>query len=374
MIRLAATLAALRPGRRALALPLVAALPLLSTGCGPSVQVQLGMKNVPLDITVGNRPLQEPARPGAPTPAPLAEALPAFNVPIIGAPAAATSPPRSSGFVLPPPPPDEMAACPPLDPTRPSPAAATPEVTTTATSGQWAYRQTGTVSRGGAAAVPLDPAASRTVSGAHETSQGVFVFSETGAALGFPASSATYTATNSTAGPTTPLVSPTSRFALAGLSIPVNGGTLVFQPPTALTLLSTPAAKASQYQPDPNNPATPTTTGSWKDSQTDPVTGTAVSIDASDLGHIRVNACGTPVDAWQVQATITVVGTQVTTASGTPAPASTNLTMNVTYAVATGLGGQIVQWTEKTSGTLAAAPFSLDGDATVAAPAPAGPR
>jgi hypothetical protein len=330
---------------------------------------------VPLDITVGNRPLEEPAKPGAPTPAPVAEALPAFTVPVIGVPAGATPPPpQSSGFVLPPPSPGDAAACPPLDPTRPSPAAATPEVATTATNGQWAYRQTGTVSRGGAAAAPLEPAASRAVSDARETAQGNFTFHETGVALGFPSSSAVYTATNSTATPNTPLVSPMSRLALAGLSIPVNGGALVFQPATALTLLSTPAARASQYQPDPNNPATPTTTGSWKDSQTDPVTGTAMSIDASDLGRIRINACGTPVDAWQVQATITVVGTQVTSASGTPVPSSTNLTMNVTYAVATGLGGQIVQWTEKTSGTLAAAPFSLDGDATLAAPAPAAPR
>jgi hypothetical protein len=360
-------LAAFRFDRRALALPLVAALPLLTTGCGPAVQVQLGIKNVPLDITVGNQPLRESPRPEAPAPAPVAEALPAFSVPI-GLPDVVPLP-RSSGFVLPPPPPDAVA-CAQLDPTKPSPAAATSEVSNAATMGRWAFRQTGNVTRAGAGAAPLDTAAVRTVSAARETSQGVFTFSESGAALGFPDSSADYMASNSTATPRTPLVSPTSRFALARLSIPVIGGSVVFQPASALTLLSTPAAKASQYKPDPNNPAAPGTTGSWKDSQSDPVSGTTVSIGASDLGSIRVNACGTPVDAWQVQATITVVGTQVSTASGT-VPAATKLTMNVIYAVATGLGGLIVQWKETTTGTLAGGAFSLDGDATVSAPTPA---
>jgi hypothetical protein len=97
-----------------------------------------------------------------------------------------------------------------------------------------------------------------------------------------------------------------------------------------------------------------------------------MSIDATDVGRVRVNACGTPVDAWKVQATVTLVGTQVTTSSGT-VPAATNLTMNVTYAVATGLGGLIVDWAEKTTSgfTLGGAPFSLDGEATLASPTPA---
>jgi hypothetical protein len=365
MIRLAAALRADR--RRVLALPLAVALPLVTSGCGPSVQVQLGMKNVPLSITVGSRPLQEPPHAGAPTPAPLAESLPAFSVPIIGVAAAPLS--HGATFVLPPPPSDADLVCAQLDPLKPSAAAATTEVSNAATVGRWAFRQTGTVTRGGASA-PLDAATVRTVSGATEASPGVFTFNETGAALGFADSSAGYTATNSSAPPSTPLVSPASRFALARLSIPVVGGAVVFQPATSLTLLRTPAAQASQYQPDPNNPATPGTTGTWKDSQSDPVSGTTMSIDATDLGQVRVNACGTPVGAWQVQATITVVGTRVTTSSGT-VPAATNLTMNVTYAVATGLGGLIVDWAEKTSnGTLGGAAFAVDGEATLASPAP----
>jgi len=367
MIRLAALL---RADRRALAVPLAAVLPLLATGCGPSVQVQLGLKNVPLDITVGNEPLQPP-HPGGPAAAPLAEALPAFNVPIIGVPAG--SPPgRFPSFVLPPPPDDGSALCPQLDPQRPSPAAATPEVADAATVGRWAFRQTGTVSRGGAPATPLDAATTRTVTTAAQTGQGVYGFSETGVALGFPNSSAGYSATNSTAPPSTPLVSPTSRFALARLSIAVPGGSVDFQPASPLTLLSTPAAAASTYQPDPSNPAAPGTTGSWNDSQTDPVSGTTVSISASDSGLVKVNACGTPVDAWQVTGTLRVVGTRVTTATGT-VPATTNLTMSVTYSVATGLGGLIVDWAEKTGsgGTLGGSPFSVDGEATLSSPTPA---
>ncbi|HXA29975.1 MAG TPA: hypothetical protein VN193_14635 [Candidatus Angelobacter sp.] len=367
MIRLAA---AFRADGRALALPLAAALPLLATGCGPSVQVQLGMKNVPLSITVGTRPLPEAPRPGAPAPAPLAEALPVYSVPQLAVPAALPIP-HGTGFVLPPPPPDDLA-CPPLDPLKPSAAAATTEVSDAATAGRWAFLQTGNVTRGGAPAAPLAAATTGTVSAVTQPAQGSFGFTEAGAVLGFPDSAGEYAATNSSAQPSTPLVSPTSRFALAGLSIPVPGGAVVFKPAAALTLLSTPAAQASQYQPDPNNPGTPGTTGTWKDSQTDPVTGTAMTIDATDLGRIRVNACGTPVDAWQVQATITLVATQVSTASGT-APATTNLTEKVTYAVATGLGGLIVQWTAaaQPQSTLAGAPFALDGSATLSSVTPA---
>jgi hypothetical protein len=351
--------------RRALAL----LLPLLVAGCGPSVPAQIGMKNVPLDITVGNPQTPETRHPGMAAPAPVAEALPAYVIPSGDVAAVAPVPLHRATFVVPPLPVDTPAVCAQLDPTKPSPAAATPEVANAATLGRWSFRQTGTVTRAGAAATPLDGAAGRTVSNARENSQGVFSFTETGAALGFPDSSADYTSSNSTATPNTPLVSPASRFALARLSIPVVGGSLVFQPASALTLLSTPAAKASQYKPDPTNPAAPGTTGTWKDSQSDPVSGTTVSIDASNLGRIRVNACGTPVDAWQVQATLQVVGTRVNTASGT-VPATTNLTMNVTYAVATGLGGLIVQWTEKTSGKLAGGDLAVDGDATVSSPVP----
>ncbi len=357
--------------RRALAAALVG-VPLITSGCGPSVPVQLGIKDVPLDITVGND-AKPPVPRGGRTPAPLDQALPAF-VPAV---ASAAPPPAVRDFI--PPAPLVVGSgvvCPQLDPTKASPAAATPEVDGAATVGKWPNRNSGTLAIDGAT-VALPAQDTWVVSAAEQSSQGVYDFTEHGITLGFPGADATFHASNSTSAPANPLVSPTSSFGLSRLVVNFPGGAWTFHPAHALQLLATPAAANSTYKPDPSNPAVPNTTGSWNDVQSDPTDGSTMSIQATDLGHVRVNACGTPVDAWQVEATVTITGTTIATAAG-PSPATTDLTLHVVYSVATGLGGLIVDEQVKTlpnndgsPSTFAGVPFTDTTSSTLSAPKPA---
>ena len=355
--------------RRALAAAMIG-VPLLTSGCGPSVPVQLGMKNVPLDIAVGNDVATRPPAAHGPTAPPVAEALPVI-VPVTAAP-----PPAVRNFT--PPAPLVVGSgevCPQLDATRPSPAQATPEVDDAATAGKWPDRSGGTLNIGGVT-VGMPPQDTWTVSGATQASQGVYDFAEHGIVLGFPGADGSFHASNSTSAPPTPLVAPTSSFGISGLTVNFPGGAWRFRPATPLTLLATPAAQSSTYQPDPSNPAIPNTTGTWSDAQSDAADGTAMSIQATDDGFVRVNACGTPVDAWQVHATITFSGATIATASGA-APAKTDLTLDVVYSVATGLGGLIVDEQVKTApnadGSLpvfAGMPFADNSSTTLSAPKP----
>jgi hypothetical protein len=355
--------------RRALAASMIG-VPLLTSGCGPSVPVQLGMKNVPLDIAVGNDVPTRPPVAHGPTAPPVAQALPVI-VPVAAAPA-----PAVQGFT--PPAPVVVGSgevCPQLDKTKASPAAATPEVDDAATAGKWPNRSGGTLNINGAV-IPVPTQGTWTVGAANQSAQGVSDFTEQGMAFGFPGAAAGYHASNSTSAPSTPLATPTSSFGLSQLVVFFANGAWVYRPVNPLKLLATPAAANSAYQPDPNNPAIPNTTGTWTDTETDPANGNALTIQATDEGLTRVNACGTPVDAWKVHAVMTLTGTTVTTGA-VPTPAKTDLTLDVTYAVATGLGGMIVDETVKTlpnpDGSVsyfAGAIFSDDTTATLSAPKP----
>ncbi len=359
--------------RRRIAAAALAGVPLLTSGCGPSVPVQLGMKNVPLDITVGNDVPTKPPAAHGPTAPPVDQALPVFAPVVTVAPAQ----PAVQNFT--PPAPLVVGSgvvCPQLDTGKASPAAATPEVDDAASNGVWKFRSSGELSVNGAA-FALPPQNTRTISAATEASRGVFTFSETGVSFGFPGALTQYRASDSTSAPANPLASPTSSFGLTSFTMPLpGGGAWVFQPATPLQLLATPAAQNTTYQPDPSNPAIPNTTGSWNAAQNDAKDGTAMSIQATDLGHVRVNACGTPVDAWQVHAILTLTGTLVQS-TAEPAPATTDLTLDVTYAVATGLGGMIVDETVKTvansdgtAPTFAGAGFTDNTASTISAPQP----
>jgi hypothetical protein len=370
-----ARLSRVRRLRRRLLAGAMVGVPLLTSGCGPSVPVQVGMKNVPLDITVGNDVATKPPAPHGPTAPPVAEALPAF-APVI-TPVSPSLPPPVPSFVPPALGSGSGDTCPQLDPTRASPAAATPEVEGTATDGTWPIRNDGSVSVNGAA-VALPAHDTWVTSSATQASQGVFTFAEHGVAFGFPGADAAYRASNSTSAPANPLVSPTSSFGLSRLVVnfPGNSGALVFQPATPLKLLATPAQADAPYQPDPSNPAIPNTTGNWTDTESDAQDGTVMTISASDAGFTRVNACGTPVDAWEVKATITLTGATYSTTAG-PQPGRTDVTFTVQYAVATGLGGMIVDEhvdmapnADGNPPTVGGAPYTAKYGSTLSAPQP----
>jgi hypothetical protein len=335
------------------------------------VSVQPCTKNVPLDIAVGNDTAEKPHAPAAASAPPVSQALPVF------APVITTVPPpvvaNVPGFV-PTQRNDAVDVCAPLDPTKPSPAQASPEVEGPATAGKWAFRNQGSYTVDGVSK-PLAADDARTVSNVAGVGPGQFAFMGSGVTFGFSNTASQWLASNSTSAPANPLVSPTSYVGLMALDIAAPSGFVMFHPEHALLILSTPAQQASTYQPDPSNPAIPNTTGSWTDTQADAEHGTSITIQGADLGKVRVNACGTPVDAWEVQATITIVSREVWGVA--PTPAKTELTLSVTYAVATGLGGMIVAETVKDAanpdaspGLLGGATYAIDASSTISKPKP----
>lgn len=355
-------------GRRAAAAA-AAVVPLLTSGCGPAIPVTVGVKAVPLDILVGrDEGADRPSRPGSPPP--VAEALPA--VPVLELPSTTENIVRLHDWVPPPPAPSLRLLCPPMDPLRPAAASATPEVVSPAEDGSWPFRQSGT--RGfGSVPGPATALAHRLVSVATTTGQGTFAFSQDGSLFGLPdVSFAHYSASNASSAPATPLVAPASQLGLSRLLVWTPNGFLAFQPSAPLELLATPAQQDVPYPGgDPTSPKLPATTGRWTGSATD-TTGTTISVDASNLGRVRDNACGTPVEAWRVQATVTIVASLVFSGPSLQAsqPAATNLSLTVTYDVATGLGGMIVAEVDKGSGTLGGVAYTCDSQSTVSAPQP----
>lgn len=326
---------------------------LLATACGPSVPVAVGIKDVPLDILVGRE--DTPAAPGA---APAIPSIVQFPQLLTGS-SVVSYIDRYKQWTPPPLAASAPPVCPSLDPQTPSLAAADPEVSTTAPNGTWLFRQSG--SAGSGTAYPVPSQAYRAIAGAAATGTGTWQFYEAaGDLFGLPAAEMQFTASNGGSGPATPLVSPTSEVGLGYLWLLTQDGHLIlFNFSTPLKMLATPAQRNIPYNPDPNNPALPTVNGSWTSSASDARDGSNMTIQATNLGIVRDNVCGTPVNAWQVGATITITSTQQYSGA-IPTPAQTNLTLSGTYDVATGLGGMIVAESLNCSGTLAGKPYTCN--------------
>lgn len=344
---------------RASALLLLAALP-LATGCGPTVPPQLAVHAVPLTNLVLGKPTDVEKRPVnrdllatlfAPkgTHQPQFGGLPQFPPPLF-----------SGGFPNLPPP---AAVCADLSATAAA-VDAPDEVASTATNGVYSYRTpSADINDGGATSKVITPAnGTRTITGAQNPGTGQYAFTETWL-LG-PLSFATnIAATNATANPAGGVVAAAasqvglSRFQLYSAA----PGSVIFSPSTPLILMKTPAS---------GNGVTPGYQ-TWKDAQSDPAHGSSMRIDGAITGKVRVNACGTAIDAWEVQATITLVSAPPTDAPLGQVGGPTNLTITATYEVATGLGGQIVQESQQWSGTLDGQSISADWKSTLNSPNPA---
>lgn len=91
----------------------------------------------------------------------------------------------------------------------------------------------------------------------------------------------------------------------------------------------------------------------WQDATSDPLTGTVFSYDAEVVGKGRINACGAPIDAWEVKATQRVV---------TP---NQDVTSTRTTWFATQYGGLIVQEAVTWSGRAGVEDVSGEYTATI---------
>lgn len=284
---------------------------------------------VPVTPAVGAAP-PAPAPVAAPPQAPVAPAVVPASTNAVPAASRAPTPGPTRGVSqptavattvdpdegVPGPPAPVRPACPALDPLSASRLEADTEIVKPAPNGSYPYLLTGTTTVGDAT-TPVQTTAAATVSkSTYDAASRNSSFELTQSALGVT----TVRDFSSTAAVQGQL----GQLGLAKeASTSTPGYTATYTPLKALKLLQTPSQEQAAF----------------KDSTSDPTTGTVVTIQATVVGVERVNACGRAIDAWRVDSDMNVVNAQE------------NVTSTRTDWYATQYGGLPVQEKITYSGT-----------------------
>lgn len=302
--------------------PLAAVLgAVLLPGCvGPQPRLTIGGATVPIDVAFG---AVEPGRPGVPAtppvrvvPVPAGGVLPVF-LPPPSDQAGATAGPTGPAAPRAPAPP-----CPPTSPLAPPAVEADTQVTAAAPEGTYPYRVTGTYTLDGTTS-PLDGTLGYRVSDSELAADGSGRFTMTATADGVSVRRRYVVSPPTDVG--------SGAVALAELRGEGGGPTASYEPVKPLTELPLPAAKDLTF----------------RDTSTDPLTGSAIVVDGVVNGREeRVEACGEPVDAWKVT-------TQRRTTSGGQVLEETASTW-----YATQYGGMPVRFDFTYAGTFGGSSFS----------------
>jgi hypothetical protein len=301
----------------------LAATALAMTACGPTAPFELAVHAVPGDVAYGAQTSPTPEPPaaagaaGAGAPAPGAPPL------IYGAP----SPIPATTFV-----PSPTATPQPTCPTAPVddvPAlAADPSATVPPAAATYLWHEHGTYTVGGGAPLPFTPQLTHTVANVTAPdATGSYTFDDTtssGGLSGLQKVTSSYQVVPPPQGTTN--VQGVSTSNAAGLYL------------TAMVVQDSglPTTRAEKFAPPillMQFPATDLPT--WTSAGHDSVSQDTLTLNGAVTGHVKVDACGTVVDAWEVHATGSLVGP------------NQNLSLDLTYDVATQFGGLIVG--EKTS-------------------------
>lgn len=298
----------------------VAALGVLASGCGAPTTA-IGMREYAADIAYADE-----SRPPPPPPPPAAEPAPAF--PGFVAPPAPRAQPVAVGEPEPSPVPTttttttiQPVACPEDDPLAVPTEEAGPSIPGSPLPGGYPFRQEG--------AIEVDGDVTETLPA--ETVHRVDDI------VAMPGDSVRYNVAVDGIDATTVTTYEVSRRGVEnGLHIVQirtedDVATDAFTPSAPIKVLPTP----------------PVTGDRWSSSGADPLHRVGLTINGRILGKTRVNACGTPVEAWLVE-----VGDNPDT--GQPSQITgpgKQLTITGTYAVATQMGGLIVAEDLTLSGT-----------------------
>lgn len=307
------------PGTRMrLALGLVA---LCVTACGPTPPFELAVRAVPGDVEYGAQ--RQPAPPPSAAPAPVAVLPPGAPPLIYGAP----TPPPATTFA--PSPTTTPNPCPtaPLDAVPALGADASATVPPVAA--RYLWREKGTYQVGGGPALPFSPQLTHTVTNvsAVDPTTGAYTFDVVDSAGGLDGlQTVTYSYQVIPPPQGTTNVQGVSTSQAAGLYLT---GVDVAQSPL-------PQPRVAKFAPPVQLVQFPTTgLPSWSSAGSDSESQDTISLNGAVTAHVTVDACGTLVDAWEVHATGSLVGP------------NQDLSLDLTYDVATQFGGLIVG--EKTS-------------------------
>lgn len=280
-------------------LPALAVLAALMAGaCGPDVPLEVAVRDYSTDIVYG-----EQTRPSSPPPIPGANPDPGFPGFIVPPPPARLAPAEPEPGSVPAPP----AACPADDPLDFPDQAASRTVSAPPAAGIYTFRQQGAVRVGERAPQPLPATSEREVVNAAATS-GDLAFDVRIEASG-ETTTTSYAVRQATGDPGVDGV-----FLTRVVTRRAGGGVDEFSPARGVRLLALPAAAGV----------------SWRDVGTDPIRATSMVVEGTVVDKARVNACGTPLDAWTVKVTGRLLG-----------PAK-DLAINATYQIGTQFGGFVI--------------------------------
>jgi hypothetical protein len=294
------------------------------TACGPSAPFEVSVRAVAGDVAYGAQSQPTPAATaqGAPGPGGLAPGAPPL---LYGAP-----PPPPTTFA-----PTTAAtpapACPVMPPDAVPALAADPSATVPPQPATYLWHETGTYSLGGGPALPFPLRLTHQVSNVSAPdATGSYTFDVTtssGGLTGLQQVTYSYQVVPPAASTTSVQGVSTSQAAglyLAGMD--VKDSAL----PTPRVARFAPPLLLMQF-PGTDLP-------SWDTAAGDSASRTTIKLHGAVTKHVAVDACGTAVDAWQVEATGTLVGP------------NQNLTLTLVYDVATQFGGLIVAETSDVSG------------------------
>jgi len=307
----------MRTARTRIALALVA---LGLTACGPTPPFELAVHAVPGDVEYGAQTQQAPAPP-APAQAPAA--LPPGAPPLIyGGP---TAPPAT---FAPSPTATPAPACPaaPLDAVPALGADASATVPPVAA--RYLWHEKGTYQVGGGPALPFSPQLTHTVTNVSspDPNTGAYTFDvvdSAGGLDGLQTVTYAYEVIPPPSGVTD--IQGESTAQAAGLYLT---GVDVQQSPL-------PQPRVARFAPPVLLMQFPNTSPPWTTAGSDSESQDTITLNGAVTGHATVDACGTLVDAWEVHATGSLVGP------------NQNLSLDLTFDVATQFGGLVVG--EKTS-------------------------
>lgn len=312
------------------------AVAILTSACGAAPSLPIGVKEYPADIVYGDTSKPEP-----PAPVPGADPAPAFPG-FLAPPAPRTELPGQSPSTTTPRPSTTLApvACPADDPLEVPRKEAPPEVRDDPQPGRYLFRQEGVARVDGKVASTLAPSAERRLDNLRALQLSSYRFDLT--VKEFEAE-------------TTTTYEVARRGAENGLHIAQIRssdpfGTSAFTPSAPVKLLPFPANTGSR----------------WRSAGTDPLHGITLSINGLVKGKTRVNACGTPLDAWLVE-----VGTDPQT--GQPSRIvgpGRSVVITGTYAVATQFGGLIVAEDLTLDGTDGGRPVKITTKTAISDPEP----
>jgi hypothetical protein len=265
--------------RRARLIPIIVILTMMLGACaGPRSGIEVGSKDVAVDIVLGDQ---------AQTLAP----LPGGGSPVTGFPGFIAPPVPRPEPGAPPPPPPPPQACPLADPLDASKLVALKRAPRPPVPATYLYRNHGTLKVGDGAETAYPPEQTRTVLNVKPDAAGNYEF-DVAALLAGVTTTTTYRVLNEGSTPDRGV------YIIGTVTRYPNGDTEGFNPDEPILLMPFPPP---EYGTNLEDELDRQRGASYRSAGTDPLSQTTMAVEAQVEGKDRANACGEWVDAYSIK-------------------------------------------------------------------------